>query len=1371
MMAATSEVDIISQFLIQLNDPLTRQDLISRLGRVNVDLTPPNRPLSNDTCQETIAAEQRFVAQLGLLPIETRNIETFHNSNDQLVLHSRALDNRYFLLPTNARIDVLQHLRPHFDRLGHTFTMVVGCNWRLPLAIDIDCMCRVRGRVFGSDHISSQFIKEICIKLKDMGYGRLSVWQRETCGVHIYNADQNCVSLPTLVDVVQQLGSYFHNREVKFELPTNMPLPYSAKVPKACYLPHGAFVNFSIQINGNREQPFTEQYEFSRQDCGDRSKIRVTTLVGDSFYLNRKTRAVVTQVLPKIPLPLRDLHVMDSDDGWRFVRTYLTNATNNYTAQSHSEASIAVASPLSGPNESIVAVVKTCMIWFNKTFTDIENVDSHSLFVHKSLEDHMLQHYIVALHKCVMTELHVSMTSKLFEEFKCTLRSMYSKYIPENKGLGRFLEYYTLETYQAYSLECGYAMFQHMRFRDKYAIKSNMSTLDTLNTVLCRELCKEKPEDYQLEFREKGAVRDALISRFVNAYMPVLVELRILMYGDRLWFLLERGCFYSNHKNLNTMMLPAVTAWLGPDDKISKHVYNTIVASAVDFTVADADLFTHNNDFLIATEVGVFNSITGLYAANTRFLRYYRYRRVAVWPQHSESPCDATVYPEINDNVLDYQERVTEYVHFLRNNVHKMFLHFIFAPAMFQLTKVEFVVEERTEDFINILSEFISKIIPDAFFIAECFAIDERMIYTMLYAHNTFPNKYLVFLDYEKLAQLVFGRHFNLSTTSDDLQITTSYWKGWYITDLEPQFSYDSSAESYMDRVRSIKGVNVNASDEDDETLFTIIMLAVVLLKRSDFRAFVCAFGYSDGRLELKKEMPAAYAKDFVFSVNSSAFESNLNRAKLLLFSEEKLQDPFTDALVNTIFSVCMSTYFNQERVRDAFNILSAMYVMHNQHKKLFVLYGEQHTGKSAFANYIRIIASPQCCVQSDLKEHLRTGMGGANNVVILNEMKDLNFDIVKMITGNDSSSIRKFHTQEFMRHDKQALIYACTNVVPINRSRDRHVSDTDTASIDRFHAVKFIGAHVTNSIYFSSLYHMMLDRMMYKSHSSVLNVSANCINWLAFVNYFEYRDKATFHIPLEINSNDSVTYRDRIRYKNNKLYNFLFYCGLRCEKQFNMSYANFKFIVEQHITQEVQQQRLEQEQQQKVDGEQSTLLHIATTSGAQKRRYQETSGTTTKRSKNDGAYINSMVEFERRFFEDSGIDLKLKPNTIRNYHCAEVIDHIKQNMSVLRKEGGVLTMQDVDRQLYVYLDRNIRTNASDYFRRTNCNSYSDETRTYQGIIFKYEPIEFHHFLNAPASQQASNIEEGRSKVRNIPQIRLMDKELLENATMQDIVV
>lgn len=1364
MTTTNSGTDLLSQLLLQLNNPSTRQDLLSRLCPTSVNPSPQNRPLPNDTCPETIEAEQRFVTHLGLLPIQ--NIEIFDNHEDQLVLHSRALGNQYFILPANKYIDVSQHLRPHFDKLGHTLTIVIGYSWRLPLLIDIDCMCRVRGNIFGSEHISSQFIKEICTKLKEMGYGRVSVWQRETCGVHIYNTDLKCVSLPTLVDIVQQLSSHFHNREVKFEVPINMPLPYSAKFPKMCYLPHGPFINFSIQINRIRDQIFIEQYEFNKENCGDMSKIRISTVDGEVFYLNRKRKVTMARALPKFPLPLIDLFV-NRDNGWQFVRSYLENMVKNYTKQSHCEVDNSITSTLSGPNEIIVGTVKTCLVWFNKTFSDSNNDESYSLFVHKSLEDHMLQHYIVALHKCVMTELKMSMTTTLFNDFKSTITSMYSHAIPNNKVLARYLKYYTRETYNAYTVECGYVMFQHMRYRDKYNIKSNMSTLDVLNTILCRELCKEKPEDYRLEYHEKGAPKDLLISSFLNSYIPALIELRILMYGDRLWFMIERGCFYTSHKNLNNVILPALTAWLGPDDKVAKNVHNTILAAAADFTVADTDLFTHNNDFLIATEVGVFNSITGLYTATTRFLRYYRYRRMAVWPKHNESTCDTTIYPEVNENVLDYQEKVTEYVHFLRNNTHKIFLHFIFAPAMFQLTKVEAVVEERTEDFIHILGEFVPKLIPDAFFIAECFAINERMIYTMLYVNNTFPNKFLVFLDYEKLAQLVFGRHCNLETTGGDVQTTTSYWKDWYLTNLDPKFSYDSSAESYMDRIRSIKGLNVDAKDEDDETLFTIIMLAVVLLKRNDFKMFTRAFGYSDGLLNLKKEMPAAYAKDFDFTVNSSTFVSNLNRAKMLLFSEEKLQDPFTEAIVNSICSVCMSTYFNQERTCDAFNILSALYVMHNQHKKLFVLYGAQHTGKSAFANYIRIMASPQCCIQSDLKEHLRTGMGGVNNVVILNEMRDLNFDIVKMITGNDSASIRKFHTQEFMHHDKQALIYSCTNVVPINRSGERQVADTDTASIDRFHAVQFVGAHVTNNVYFSSLYHMMLDKVMYKSHSPVLNVTANCMNWLAFVNYYEYRDKATFYIPLEISSSDSVTYRDRIRYNNNKLYKFLFHCGLRSEKQFNISYANFKFMVEQHITQEKQQQCLEQED---CEGPLTLLPVVAASNDALKRRRQDKSST-LKRLKADGSYINSMAEFNRRFFEDSGIDLKLKPNTIRNYHCVEVIDHIKQNMSVLCKDDGVITMQDIDRQLFVYLDRNIKTNASDYFQRFNCNTYSNETRTFQGIVFKYEPIEFIHFLNVPASRNMANIEDNvPSMGQSIPPIRPMDKQLLENATMQDIV-
>lgn len=99
MMNTNSGADLISQLLLQLNDPLTRQHFLSRYSRIDEDLTPTNRPLFNDTCQETIAAEQRFVSQLGLFPIETQDINTFDNHEDQLVLHSRALGNRYFLLP------------------------------------------------------------------------------------------------------------------------------------------------------------------------------------------------------------------------------------------------------------------------------------------------------------------------------------------------------------------------------------------------------------------------------------------------------------------------------------------------------------------------------------------------------------------------------------------------------------------------------------------------------------------------------------------------------------------------------------------------------------------------------------------------------------------------------------------------------------------------------------------------------------------------------------------------------------------------------------------------------------------------------------------------------------------------------------------------------------------------------------------------------------------------------------------------------------------------------------------------------------------------------------------------------------------------
>lgn len=95
-------------------------------------------------------------------------------------------------------------------------------------------------------------------------------------------------------------------------------------------------------------------------------------------------------------------------------------------------------------------------------------------------------------------------------------------------------------------------------------------------------------------------------------------------------------------------------------------------------------------------------------------------------------------------------------------------------------------------------------------------------------------------------------------------------------------------------------------------------------------------------------------------------------------------------------------------------------------------MYGPNHCGKSYLLDLIETNARPSTKSVLNLSDNEeKAGIASTNLILRCNELKVLNIDQVKSITGDDPKSQRRFHTRKFSSgHSGQSLLYAATNCV-----------------------------------------------------------------------------------------------------------------------------------------------------------------------------------------------------------------------------------------------------------------------------------------------------------------------------------------------------
>lgn len=1184
--------------------------------------------LPNDTCDQTYNMELEFMAKY--LP---QQYEYTHD-NMSTIIYSRSLKTSY-MWPKDIPLTI-EGLKM-FSELGHTLGIDYTATYCRMFALDVDCTCRKLGSSI--DHINENLIMIVVAKLHELfeqtfeiSNACISVW-RNKCGFHIYTDVP--VTLPTHLFLKKQLevNPDFSMQPIVFEVPSIMPLPYSAKVSGSPYKP----VNLSSDLvttpltNHTDTQGCLDLFIFSRVVLSGRTVAKITSIIGDEFLI-KNNHSMIRQNTPN-PINVSTVRLYENFKYMTQFETYIRLIVAQYNAQMTTIKDV----NLEEYTEDERVQIRLFMAKFNKLFGQVGD-ESCDVFVKISALDYgglYLQPLIAALF------LDIQMTD--MSRFRTLLVKIYKTEMEQYPSIRQFITIVNIQTFQAYSEESGDSIINHLHFLISHNVLPTQTIAEQINTILEKmtdsnanvlsqvilKACKDDKEHAEL-----------IISDLLDKFKKICLELRVLHY--------DQTC--ARHYQLD----PIIGSSYASDSKSHIEVYESIIRQWVGSTTLASTLMKQTferqhevyisepvnftpTEYMYSTKMGVFNSAVGLYTAHTRFLRFNKHRYVSIWPHNIP---EKMFYAQ-NESVIEHWNIVKKFVTIIRDNIFELYTHCVFAPAIIQLKTLISIEERFIGEIFTLLSCY--KNFDCAHFLVEYYQFDPKIVYLIVHLCNEYGGLEILY-PYNMMCSKIFQID----------NVSASTWSQKFNSIMD-HATYDSTKPTYMEKLESLRGDHI---DYVPRSTYLFIIIALIGMTKCDaYKEFIHAFNIKMPTIVT----PHPLYFDFKLSTNMQVMKSNMNRACRIVFGENLT--PFESTLADELLSICMSANFKPETIINYLTAVGAMFIPTNILKKLLLLQGNGNVGKSLACKKIAAIAAPSVSRCADISEVMKRGAIAEYSTIIINETSILDPAHVKIVTGNDDTSAKRFFSQKYELQQMQAVMFGATNIHVTFKGYE----DVDKTSVSRLYAIQFTGQQYPASTTRSSFLSMMIEGSYFSGIlSPIFADSVNALRWLSFGIYMELRD-INYFPQLDLSCDTCRDYQHTVHYNNSKLYKFIVDSGIIDSPGFFISTRRLLDIVKQNLD---------------------------------------------KNSK-----FSSLSIFKTEFEKQYNISCDREVN-ITNFQQNGLIQHITENMRVIVEPNSIITYEDIKKRLELYTSQEHKDNALAYFQRTWEKYYNYDESLYKDIEF-----------------------------------------------------
>lgn len=931
--------------------------------------------LEAHTHPTVIDAERKF--------INLHQLEEYHVNNNvnrnSTILYSRSL-NKNFFWPNDKELST--SVLDCFKNSGHSIAINYGFTYKRKASWDLDCICRrINEPQFSISHITENVVNSICskvntlfeeiikTKLKEKKSNiKFGVWQR-ACGYHIYtNID---ISLPLHIYLTELLINEFHNTEMMvIEIPTYMPLPYSAKLISKPYTFCSGYKDLNYNANSHQFIEFIKVSPHSTPNVIGSLQVLSSTIyfekvecfktVSEILFANHRNGEIETNYIKLLEYFKNTKHVL----------------------QINEQVNLSLNDPI------LTEFIK----FYNNLKHGEERID-WSDFINNSIIKYgtlYLQHYSVLYYKFLESKQIYD-----FAMLKIHLRIIYEQFLQSIPTIDYFIENLddkTTKEYESASLE---ELANYLNIIDLLKITPNSSDLEKLEKYVIQKTgADDLSEIFCRKFEKNVSVE---LKLYLDSYIEALKFFGILLTdGNNSWLVKQPQGHYKLYVT-KPDSLPGLASWCGQEYSKIKSSLHTHIFSSTQLKVTS---LWSNTNFSLACPLGVFNSITRMYNANVPWFRYSRSRdnilnsNILSWEN------------DLNEKIYDKLHKAQYTLSDFEKKAQEIYLYYIVAPALMHLKFCSNFLEHQIITLLKKIPEYDLTLID---FIFNFYPIDVKMF----------------------VLNLHFIQKYDLSAACSFDLLCSKIWKDLSYTPQQNTWLEHFSelnnitfteSKDYLAKIMSVKSSLI--SDFSKRDALVSIIVSIAQLRNYKFRNFCKYFNFA---MPKPIEIHPWYTNPLK---NSFDYRNLLDKIikhvyKFEMTSSEK-------NCVYFLIKMLMSCSFNYETFYELMSMFSNLYTLDNVLKVFYVLYGPKNTGKTHISKILQHLVSPFYFALLDLKEAVqRSNLQAVANVIFINELENLDASMLKSVTGGDLSSAKTFKVQDYRTFISSSLLIAATNSIP----------------------------------------------------------------------------------------------------------------------------------------------------------------------------------------------------------------------------------------------------------------------------------------------------------------------------------------------------
>ncbi|ABO45421.1 unknown [Gryllus bimaculatus nudivirus] len=1175
---------------------------------------------------------------------------TCQHSSFYLTIYSRAHQKYYVQTKSTRNIQISDFA---IFNLGHTLQYANYYNYARLFVLDVDCLCK-REKHETISHIDENhaFYVAKCaydeirrsIPEVDPLY---TIFGRE-CGFHIYFNIPVSFFMNTLL--LKRINESLKSTNFIIECPQFMPLPYSAKMSGLRYEPLSPKKK---KCHPNINYSFTYNDKFYFYDCVDMSDdsynsdtclIKINYENESVMYIKYtpSVKQFTETLFYKFKYKIKSIEYSDKSlwkypfeaiaeiwtkyyrdrNEWQVGPKHITKTLIEKTKEKETEDDSVIQVELTENDKQIYSVF---FLKINKIVFLENHSDNPSLFIHYSKRFNYInfQHYLAAFYSYFITKIDIN-------EMKRFLGIIYDT---NNEIVKRNILYFDQITYKFYPELNEILSYLNVLF--VYDIHPDDSIDKIINTYLESKLNLDTDSFIKILNSSDKIKYKNYLNNFCEIYINALKDLHLCIYTNKEFYVFINDYYDKDHKKL-----PSLHNWFDVNlyadiEKITKRIINF-----------KAHEFYHDNPWCLGThmfqtQVGVFNSVTGL-VTKTSFL--LKFKQLRIFPFYK----NIDIF--INDKIIDMQKKSNFCYNILKEKLTDMFMYFRVVPAIMELGTSDIIEEHDVEEMILILSELSDD--HSVFFFIDLYKIHPMFIYnTML-----FIDKYNFTGCYVTLIMTIFKQNI------------TEPWDEFF--DIYKNVLFEKK-ESYMKTLQTLKTPNSNNIFSKQFCLHSFIV-SLLIIKCPKFKNYVNNF-IKYYELSSEENLLNYYtSKDFkeneklteiqsIFNLylknkikketNAGAYlQCNKTFYKIMkckIFGENLSVDEST--FVELIFRLCSSFNFTRYKIYLFLDILTTYYLPINENRFINILYGTGDNGKTHWCEIINCLFAGSVCQINNLDSNeARSHIASSYSAVIVNEIKYLTENIMKAISGNDKSDYSTFYTQKLTPSTHNSALFGATNCVISFKNKN-----IDTASIKRFLVIELIGK-IRNDCNISCkdfFINFIKKEYLIGVTQNVPRVLSHYLCFLIFSRFLDNRN-SLYVTNIDIHNEDTENYQKEVYRENNIFYNFIHNMGLRFAPNFFMKSKD--------------------------------ILNLA-------RKYIDENN---KFIKNINQFIDEFFKFKKvNLFNDEYVDDIQQEN---------VIEYIKINFSTISCINKYISNVDLQKKLSLVKQSTLQANAVRFFKSQN---------------------------------------------------------------------